>query len=73
VVGLLPAVSALDLGTARLYPEVAVIAFHFHWGRDECLGMSRRERRAWIDEIGRINAEIAKAMKVRKPSRGGRR
>jgi hypothetical protein len=35
--------------------------------------MSRRERRVWIEEIGRINSEIAKAMKVRKPSRGGRK
>jgi Family of unknown function (DUF6760) len=63
VFGLLPAVSALELGTAGLYLEVAVIAYHFHWSRRECMDMSRRERRRWLEEIERINKAIAKGMR----------
>lgn len=63
VFGLLPAVSALELGTVGLYPEVAVIAYHFHWPRRECMDMSRKERRRWLDEIERINKAIAKGMR----------
>jgi hypothetical protein len=45
---------------------VAVIAAHFHWPREELLSMSRRERRVWLEEIGRINRETAKAMKPKR-------
>jgi len=63
LLGLLPVISALHIDTTRLYPEVAIIAYHFHWSRQECMAMSNRERRRWIDEIGRINKEIANSMK----------
>lgn len=63
VFGMLPAVSALNVGVADLYPEVAVIAYHFHWSRDECMAMSRKERHRWLKEIERINKAIAKGMK----------
>ena len=64
--GLLAAVAALDLRPEGLYREVAAIAWHFHWPRGECMAMSRSERRLWIDEIARINKELARAMKPRK-------
>ena len=64
--GLLLALSTLDLRVEGAYREVAVIAYHFHWSRDECMAMSRRERRLWLEEIGRINKEIGKAVKRRR-------
>ena len=63
LLGLLPVISALHLDINTLYPEVAIIAYHFHWSREECMAMSNRERRRWIDEIGKINKEIANSMK----------
>jgi len=54
------------MDVSRVYPEVAAIAYHFHWSRAECLAMSRKERAMWIDEIGKINKQIASSMKVRK-------
>jgi Family of unknown function (DUF6760) len=45
---------------------VAVIAYHFHWSRAECMDLSRRERGAWIEEIKRINKDIARSVKGRK-------
>ena len=69
LLGLLPAFRAIDLGTGNLHREVAVIAYHFHWSRADCLSMSRKERRRWLDEIGRINGEIAKAMKPKRSRR----
>lgn len=63
IFGMLPVVSALNVGVADLYPEVAVIAYHFHWSRVECMAMSRKERHRWIEEIERINKAIAKGMK----------
>ena len=67
--GLVLALSALDLRVGDTYREVAAIAYHFHWSRDECMAMSGRERRMWLGEIGRINKEIAKSMKAGKKRR----
>ncbi|MHC4740363.1 MAG: DUF6760 family protein [Planctomycetota bacterium] len=61
--GLLPALQSFDWRPEHVRREIAVIAYHFHWSRAECMGLSRRERAAWIEEIKRINKEIAKAMK----------
>ncbi|MDI6795092.1 MAG: hypothetical protein QME81_19870 [bacterium] len=49
--------------------SVAVIAYHFHWSREECLAMSRKERHRWIDEIEKINKVIARSMKGQGSSR----
>ena len=57
---------SLDLDVGRAYSEVAAIAYHFHWSRAECMGMSRKERAMWLREIGNINKQMAKATKVRK-------
>jgi hypothetical protein len=45
---------------------VAVIAYHFHWPRGECMAMSRSGRRVWLGEIERINSDLAKAMKPKR-------
>jgi hypothetical protein len=42
-------------GTARLLEEVAYVAYHFHWPRDEILSLTHRERRQWVGEIARLN------------------
>lgn len=42
----------------QIAQEVAYIAYHFHWSRDEILEMSHLERRRWVQEIARINQEI---------------
>ena len=39
----------------RLYEEMAFIAFHFHWSRDELMALEHGERRRWCDEISSIN------------------
>ena len=69
--GLLAALGCMDLRPGALRREVAVIAAHFHWARDELMEMSRRERRAWLGEIDRINRELAKAMKPKRGKSGG--
>jgi hypothetical protein len=41
-----------------LSQEVAYIAYHFHWPREEILDMSHLERHGWVRQISRINQEI---------------
>lgn len=41
--------------------EVAYIAYHFHWPKDEILEMSHLERHRWVQEISRINQDINEA------------
>ena len=57
------ALGCIDLRPGGLYREVAVIAAHFHWPREELMQMSRSERRVWLGEIDRMNRDMAKAMK----------
>ncbi|HEX8140085.1 MAG TPA: DUF6760 family protein [Pyrinomonadaceae bacterium] len=38
--------------------EVAYIAYHFHWTKDEIEGLSHLERHRWVKEISAINQEI---------------
>ena len=42
----------------QLAQEVAYIAYHFHWPKEEITEMSHRERLRWVEEISRINQEI---------------
>ena len=39
----------------QLYEEMAFIAFHFHWSRDELMALEHGERRRWCEEISSIN------------------
>ena len=43
----------------RLYEEVAFIAYHFHWSREEILNLEHRERQRWVEEISKINRELS--------------
>ncbi|MBV6700133.1 DUF6760 family protein [Kitasatospora aureofaciens] len=44
---------------ARLYEEIAYIAYHFHWQREDILDLTHRERRQWVREIARLNTRIS--------------
>ena len=38
--------------------ETAFVAYHFHWPREEVLALEHRERRAWAEEISKINERM---------------
>jgi hypothetical protein len=39
----------------RLYEEVAYLAFHLHWARDDILSLEHAERRRWVQEVDRLH------------------
>ncbi|HTI28301.1 MAG TPA: DUF6760 family protein [Kutzneria sp.] len=39
----------------RLHEEIAYVAYHFHWPRDEILDLEHHERQRWVREIADIN------------------
>ncbi|HYQ68027.1 DUF6760 family protein [Actinophytocola sp.] len=41
----------------RLLTEVAYVAYHFHWPRQEILDLPHYERTQWVREIARINTQ----------------
>lgn len=43
---------------ARLYEEVAFIAYYLHWAHDEIMALDHASRRRWCEEISGINAKI---------------
>jgi hypothetical protein len=43
----------------RLYEEVAYVAYHFNWSRDEILDLEHPERQRFVAEIARINTRIS--------------
>lgn len=42
----------------RLYEEVAFVAYHFNWSREDVLNMPHWERRRWCAEISAINERM---------------
>ena len=43
---------------ARLYEEVAYVAYHFHWPHEQILGLEHLERQKWVTEIAKINRRL---------------
>jgi hypothetical protein len=43
---------------ARLYEEVAFVAYHFHWPHDDVMNMEHEERAKWVTQISAINAKM---------------
>ena len=39
-----------------IYEEVAYVAYHFHWSREEILDLEHAERARYVDQIGRLAA-----------------
>ena len=37
---------------------MAFIAYHFHWGPHELLGLEHAERRQWCRQISNINRQL---------------
>lgn len=44
--------------SARLYEEVAYIAYHFHWPHEQILALEHAERQKWVAEIAKINQRL---------------
>jgi hypothetical protein len=42
----------------QLYEEMAFIAYHFHWPRNELMSLEHGERRRWCEEISHINRRL---------------
>ena len=42
----------------RLHEEVAYLAYHFHWPREDILKLEHGERRRWVEEIAKINRRL---------------
>ncbi len=42
----------------KLYQELSFIAYYYHWGMEEVLGLDHRSRRRWCREISEIHREI---------------
>ncbi|RKI44403.1 hypothetical protein D7V86_01660 [bacterium D16-51] len=42
----------------KIYEEAAFIAYYVHWGHDDIMAMSHRERLRWCDEISKINSKL---------------
>jgi hypothetical protein len=40
-----------------LFAEMAYLARHFHWPRDEVVALTHHERRRWVQEVGRGMSE----------------
>jgi hypothetical protein len=45
----------------QLHEEVAYIAYYFHWGLGEILGMEHHDRRGWAERIADINRKLSEA------------
>ena len=43
---------------ARLYEEMAFIAYHFHWSWTDLMHVEHGERRRWCEEISRIHRRL---------------
>ncbi|MEU4119926.1 DUF6760 family protein [Kitasatospora sp. NPDC028055] len=44
---------------ARLYEEIAYIAYHLHWSREDLLDLTHHERGQWVREVARLNSRIS--------------
>ena len=43
-----------------LYEQVAYVAYHFHWSREEILDLEHPERLRYVDQIGRLAQRAAR-------------
>jgi hypothetical protein len=44
---------------ARIYEEVAYVAYHFHWPLPDILDLEHAERLRYVAEIARLNERIS--------------
>ena len=50
----------MTYASERLHEEIAYVAYHFNWSRDEILDLEHAERRRFVAEISDINVRISK-------------
>ena len=53
--------------SARLYEEVAYLAYHFHWPYDQIMALEHRERQQWVGEVTKINQRLNDEGSMRRP------
>jgi len=56
--GVCPIGGVIVYPLARLYQEMAYIAYHFHWPYHDLLQLEHGERLRWADEISAINTHL---------------
>jgi hypothetical protein len=44
----------------QLFEEVAYVAYYLHWPLDQILDLEHPLRQRFIDEIGKINAQVGR-------------
>ena len=42
----------------RLREEVAYIAYHFHWPREDILSLEHVDLREWVKQVANINRRL---------------
>ncbi len=42
----------------RVYEEVAFLGYHLHWDCDAILNLPHGERKAWCEQVSKINQKI---------------
>ena len=53
--------------SARLYEEVAYLAYHFHWPYDQIMALEHHERQQWVGEVTKINQRLNDESSMRRP------
>ncbi|WP_165962637.1 DUF6760 family protein [Occultella glacieicola] len=49
----------MTYGADRIYQEVAYVAYHFHWSREEILDLEHPQRLRFVAEIANINRRLS--------------
>ena len=42
----------------QLYEEIAYVAYHFHWSHEELIDLEHLRRKAFVQEIAKINQRL---------------
>jgi hypothetical protein len=45
---------------ARIYEEIAYVAYHFHWPLGDILDLEHAERLQYVAEIARLNERVSR-------------
>ena len=52
--GVCPGGGVISYPSGQIYEEVAHVAYHFHWQREDILNLEHYERHRWVQEIEKI-------------------
>jgi hypothetical protein len=55
----------LSYPSDRLFEEVAYLSTYLGWAYDDVMSMDHGERRRWVKEVARMNAERSEAWNQR--------